>query len=345
MKILLLATLVALGSCKARKSISSEKSIVDSSGRIFGLIPSPGQGASPTKFEFRLCNEQANRRPMELVINDPNVCINPYLDAGGNPLVISGQVFNRIDEAEASLRSRGFRKGAAAAVGGVAVGAAGGLVIGVASGVFIELAFATMVPGTMLMFAGSSAAGAGAGGVLSYAIWGATDRDTANNIGAIMGDFNRREKADDVVRVLRNFGEEMKWSVVREVDIEQSYDSRESLERQRDTYTKGDNLPKDDIGAGVNVCMRKYGIWLHNQSFYSYVYRSSVCGDYCGNPKTRETYFRTKTSEIFPNESDRNWCRSANGMAGTSDAVRSCAVMCCDQDIDCADDAMKRAGF
>ncbi|MEY4630196.1 MAG: hypothetical protein RIQ81_316 [Pseudomonadota bacterium] len=219
MRVLLLALVVALGSCKTRDSASSEKSIVDSEGRVFGLIASPGQGKTPTKFEFRLCKPLASRRPIATVINDPNVCINPYLDVVAQPLVISGETFNRIDEAEASLKSRGFRKGAFAAVGGAAVGVVGGVVFGIASGGAVCIAYGmTIESATMVTVAGSTAVGGGGGGMLGYSVWGANDRDAANNIGAILSDFQRPEKVKDVVRILRTFGEQMSWRVVPEVD-------------------------------------------------------------------------------------------------------------------------------
>jgi hypothetical protein len=128
-------------------------------------------------------------------------------------------------------------------------------------------------------------------------------------------------------------------------DLSNYYESREHLQKQRDNFVNGDTVPKDDVDTGVNVCMRKYGIWLQKQSFYSYVYRSSVCGDYCADSSKRGGYFNTKASEIFPNDSERGWCKGANTIAGTSEAVRSCAVMCCDQDNGCVLDAMKHAGF
>jgi hypothetical protein len=128
-------------------------------------------------------------------------------------------------------------------------------------------------------------------------------------------------------------------------DLGNYFESRENLQKQRDNFVNGDTVPKDDVDTGVNVCMRKYGIWLQKQSFYSYVYRSSVCGDYCADSSKRGSYFNTKASEIFPNDSERGWCKGANTIAGTSEAVRSCAVMCCDQDNGCVLDAMKHAGF
>ena len=156
---------------------------------------------------------------MEMVIHDPAVCVNPYLDVVARPLVITGQTFNRIDDAEASLKSRGFRKGAAAAVGGGAVGVAGGIVIGLASGVAAAVAIGTTVEtGTMLTLAGASAAGAGSGGMLGYSVWGANDRDTGNNIAAVMSDFHRQKKANDVIRILRTFGEEMNWTISNDVN-------------------------------------------------------------------------------------------------------------------------------
>jgi hypothetical protein len=128
-------------------------------------------------------------------------------------------------------------------------------------------------------------------------------------------------------------------------DLSNYYESRENLQKQRDNFVNGDTVPKDDVDTGVNVCMRKYGIWLQKQSFYSYVYRSSVCGDYCADSSNRGTYFNTKASEIFPNESERGWCKGANTLADGPEAVRSCAVMCCDQENGCVRDAMKRAGL
>ena len=220
MRILFLALLLTLTGCKKRAADSSEKAITESKGRVFGLLPSAGQGNAPTKFEFRLCTKAVNRAPIDSVMDDPTICINPYKNTEGNPLVITGQTFASIDEAEAHLKSRGFRKGATVAT----VGAVGGTVVAFVGGAIISIPFAYAAAeagstgwGGMAVF-GASVAGVGAAtSYLGYSIWGAADRDAGNNIEAIMQDFHEQKTAGDVVRVVKTFGDEMKWNIAKEV--------------------------------------------------------------------------------------------------------------------------------
>jgi hypothetical protein len=128
-------------------------------------------------------------------------------------------------------------------------------------------------------------------------------------------------------------------------DISQYYDSRERLENSRDQFVENTKVPTEDDQQGANACMAKYGIFLGKQSFYSYVYRSSACGDYCGNGKTANSYYRENLASIYPRQDDYEWCTQKATSAMSFDGVRQCAVYCCDQDNSCANDAMKQAGF
>jgi hypothetical protein len=158
MRSLLLALLIILPACKSRDAESHEKAIIDAKGRVFGLLPSSGQGQAPTKFEFRLCTKAVTRAPIESVMDNPTVCINPYRTSDGRPLVISGQTFASIEEAEAHLKSRGFRKGATVAT----VGAVGGTVVAFVGGAIISIPFAF------------AAAEAGSSGLAGMAVFGAS---------------------------------------------------------------------------------------------------------------------------------------------------------------------------
>ena len=128
-------------------------------------------------------------------------------------------------------------------------------------------------------------------------------------------------------------------------DIQSYYESKDRLNKQRDNYVDNTPVPEQDKERGQNACMAKYGMFLYKQSFYSYPYRSSKCGDYCGNSGTAAKYMKDNLKSIYTREDDLKWC-SANATGKMDfDGVRACAVYCCDQDSTCADDAMKRAGF
>ena len=216
-RIFLLTMAVAFAGCKARNADSNgsqEKSIVDKKGRVFGLVPSDGQGEKPIKFEFRLCSNVVNRMAIETAKNDPAICVNPYMDSNKNPLVLAGQIFSSINDAEKNLKNRGFRKGATIATAGAAAGLAIGLYGGFVVLIACPMNVAPAVAQASLIEVGAGVAGTSAvGGYLGYSIWGANDRDTANNLEAIMSDFHNKKTADDVMRNLKTLGEEMKWTI------------------------------------------------------------------------------------------------------------------------------------
>ena len=126
-------------------------------------------------------------------------------------------------------------------------------------------------------------------------------------------------------------------------DIKNYYESKDRLEKTRDNYVN--NIPVQDNESGARACMAKYGLWLQKQSFYSYVYRSSVCADYCGNGSRGADTFSKNINSIFTIESDREWCGKNAVTAQGAENITACASYCCNQDNQCTTDAMKRAGF
>jgi hypothetical protein len=127
-------------------------------------------------------------------------------------------------------------------------------------------------------------------------------------------------------------------------DMESYYESRDLLNKQRDNYVDNTHVPEQDQERGQNACMAKYGIFLNKQSFYSYGYKSSQCGDYCGNSGTAGEYMKQNLRSIYTRDDDLKWCSANATSQMASDNVRACAVYCCDQDQACANDAMKRSG-
>lgn len=210
--------LMALG-CKARQENNSQKSITDSKGRVFGLLPIPAQGQKPKSFAFRLCNIAIHRSTIDQAMNDRRICVNPYIDANGREVTIEGEDFTSMEAAETKLRTRGYTKGAAVAV----PGAIGGVLVGYIGGAFLALPYASAgmftsaTTANMLVIGGTSAGGA-AGGLLGYSIWGANDRETANRVSAILEDFRKETKTDNVVPILKTFGGAMGWRITADVD-------------------------------------------------------------------------------------------------------------------------------
>jgi hypothetical protein len=131
-------------------------------------------------------------------------------------------------------------------------------------------------------------------------------------------------------------------SVCAARDIQNYYESKERLEQTKNSYQ---NKPIEGNATGVNACMAKYGLFLQKQSFFSYVYRSNVCGDYCGNGSKGASYYPSNIDRIYAVESDRDYCRANASVALEKEPITSCITFCCDQDSSCTKDALSRAGY
>lgn len=220
-----LPLLMGTSGCKSGNVDSANKSIIDKNNRVLGLIQT-GTEASP-KAEFRLCrisNAEAIRTEQ---FDDPEKCINPYTDSAGIPLVIVGQNFTSVSDAEAYLTRSGYLKGAVIGAAGAAVGVAGGVVLygfSAAASTVITGAYMTASTVGMMHATGGAVAnvaiGAGAaagGGALGFAMWGKGDRDAANAIGAIMGNFYTATSVSDVKAILTRLAYAAEWSVAKDV--------------------------------------------------------------------------------------------------------------------------------
>lgn len=125
-------------------------------------------------------------------------------------------------------------------------------------------------------------------------------------------------------------------------DIQNYYESKGRLEETKNSYGA---RPIIDNESGVNACMAKYGLFLQKQSFYSYIYRSNVCGDYCGNGSKGAAYFPSNIDRIYTLESDRDFCRANASVALEKEVITRCVSYCCDQDSECTRSGLSRAGF
>ena len=214
-------------SCKSRDEASGTKAIADSSGHVFGLITVPGNGNQAARFEFRFCNSAIHNGPRDQSVNDPRICVNPFLDGSGRPVSITVESFASIEAAESRLRAKGYAKGATVATGGVVagvvVGYIGGAVLAIpyaaTSAIGAAMGSATVSPSLFIgmTYATTAVAGAG-GGMLGYSVWGANDRETASKVEAILGDFNKETTTKDVLPVMKAFGKAMGWKTTNNVD-------------------------------------------------------------------------------------------------------------------------------
>ncbi len=133
-------------------------------------------------------------------------------------------------------------------------------------------------------------------------------------------------------------------------DVLALIDSSASLGQARQAYVDrplqgGDGTPgyecnNEYVGEAV-AAMTKYGIFLSRQNFYSYVYRSSACGDYCGNASFASQYCLDNADAIFGADADN--CRATCTTRQSAGATERCLSYCCGQDSGCAQDAGVRA--
>lgn len=189
------------------QSVSSTKSVVDKSNRVFGFqqtgVDSTGNNQT---FEFRLCRQKT--LPTS-AINDPNVCINPYLQ-NGKPLVVTMEAYKSFQDLETTMMVRGYAKSVAIAAP-VTVGLIYGGVVG-----FYALAFSGGISNTSItafvlssLFANHVQAVAEAavvGEAIGLQFWGRADREGSRDIDAVLGDFYSAKDVPDTTAVVKMLG-------------------------------------------------------------------------------------------------------------------------------------------
>ena len=133
-------------------------------------------------------------------------------------------------------------------------------------------------------------------------------------------------------------------------DFQALYESSAALGQARQAYVDrplqgGDGTPgyecNNEYVGDAGAAMTKYGIFLSRQNFYSYVYRSSACGDYCGNASFASRYCLDNADAIFGADADS--CRATCTTRQSEGATERCLSYCCGQDSGCAQEAGVRA--
>jgi hypothetical protein len=89
--------------------------------------------------------------------------------------------------------------------------------------------------------------------------------------------------------------------------------------------------------------MKKFGIWLGQQSYYSYLTRSSVCADMCGNKGSGRAECENNMHEIF--QSDAPFCVPVCRSSQCQAAIDQCISFCCGQESSCTDAARAKAVY
>ena len=85
--------------------------------------------------------------------------------------------------------------------------------------------------------------------------------------------------------------------------------------------------------------MRKLGIELHNTNFYSYIFRSSACADYCGNFGFGGKFCSDNREAIFGSMVQQ--CAPVCSVRQTMSAMRVCMSYCCGNENSCSSAAWK----
>jgi hypothetical protein len=83
--------------------------------------------------------------------------------------------------------------------------------------------------------------------------------------------------------------------------------------------------------------MGKFGIWLGQQSYWSYATRSFLCADTCGNRGRGALECKTNSKEIFGE--DHAHCSPLCKTAQCKPAIEQCVSYCCGQDGSCVKSA------
>lgn len=91
-------------------------------------------------------------------------------------------------------------------------------------------------------------------------------------------------------------------------------------------------------------CSVIYGMWLADQTYYSYFTRSSVCADQCASSKGRQTYYENLRN-IFPRSDDYGYCSMNQKIPGSQIQAEACISYCCSGEGSCVRAANRKAGY
>ncbi|MEY4630922.1 MAG: hypothetical protein RIQ81_1042 [Pseudomonadota bacterium] len=96
--------------------------------------------------------------------------------------------------------------------------------------------------------------------------------------------------------------------------------------------------------TGCNrFAMQKFGIWLGQQTYFSYLTRSSLCADMCGNQGSGQKECEDYRFEIF--QDDAPYCVPVCRTKQCTLAVDSCISFCCGQESGCTDAARAKTNY
>ncbi len=127
-------------------------------------------------------------------------------------------------------------------------------------------------------------------------------------------------------------------------DLKRLYDSQAALNLALDRTLRTpaprrSNVPSRSCNDEESSCntfgMQKFGIWLGQQSYWSYATRSYLCADMCSNKGSGSAECKANARDIF--RDDLASCSPA--VCGTSqcnNAIAMCVSYCCGQDNSCA---------
>jgi hypothetical protein len=137
-------------------------------------------------------------------------------------------------------------------------------------------------------------------------------------------------------------------------DIKNYYQTREREELAKNKYINdlpGDFEPlsKEDGRVEGNDgsyarCSVIYGMWLADQTYYSYFTRSSVCADQCASSKGQQTYYENLRN-IFPRSDDYGYCSMNQKIPGSQIQAEACISYCCSGEGSCVRAANRKAGY
>lgn len=132
-------------------------------------------------------------------------------------------------------------------------------------------------------------------------------------------------------------------------DLQSYYESQERLETQnlvtlqtpasRDDTRPGYTCNGEPDGNNLFV-MKKFGLWLQQQSFFSYATRTYVCADHCGNKGVGADVFVNNIESIVG--ADKDICSEAGVTSQTQRMIDICISYCCSQESGCAEAAREK---
>lgn len=89
--------------------------------------------------------------------------------------------------------------------------------------------------------------------------------------------------------------------------------------------------------------LRKFGIWLGQQSYWSYGSQSYLCADMCGNKGRGGLECKANANEIFGE--DKRQCSPVCSSAQCDEAINRCVSYCCRQSGSCANAAHEKMNY